>query len=90
MPQVQFPRNSSVSRDHTTIPARFSATAISTYTNTVRLQVQQMQIQSNLGIKTVDVFLKNTTVGDVMFMELDNFKKSYNYGDIQRTEYVHK
>ena len=40
-----------------------------------------MQIQSNLGIKTVDVFLKNTTVGDVMFRELDNFKKSYNYGD---------
>ena len=41
-----------------------------------------MKIQSNLGIKTVDVFLKNITVGDVMFRELDNFKKSYNYGDI--------
>ena len=49
-----------------------------------------MQIQSNLGIKTVDVFLKNTTVGDVMFMELDSFKKNYSYCDIQRTEYVHK
>jgi len=30
----------------------------------------------------VDVFLKNTAVGDVMFRELDNFKKSYDYGDI--------
>jgi len=30
----------------------------------------------------VDVFLKNTRVGDVMFRELDNFKKSYDYGDI--------
>jgi hypothetical protein len=30
----------------------------------------------------VDVFLKNTAVGDVMFREVHNFKKSYNYGDI--------
>jgi len=30
----------------------------------------------------VDVFLKNTAVGDVMFRELYNFKKSYNNGDI--------
>jgi len=28
------------------------------------------------------MFLKNTRVGDVMFRELDNLKKSYNYGDI--------
>ena len=28
------------------------------------------------------MFLKNTAVGDVLFRELDNFKKSYNYGDI--------
>jgi hypothetical protein len=30
----------------------------------------------------VDVFLKNTAVGDVMFGEPDNSKKSYDYGDI--------
>ena len=30
----------------------------------------------------MDVFLKNTAVGDVMFREWDNFKKSYDYGDI--------
>ena len=30
----------------------------------------------------MDVFLKNTTVGDVMFRKPDNFKKSYDYGDI--------
>jgi hypothetical protein len=30
----------------------------------------------------MDVFPKNTTVGDVMFRELDNFKESYNCGDI--------
>ena len=30
----------------------------------------------------MNVFLKNTAVGDVMFRELDNFKKSNNYGDI--------
>jgi hypothetical protein len=41
-----------------------------------------MQIQPNLGIKTVDIFPKNTAVGDVMFRELDNFKKSYNCSDI--------
>jgi hypothetical protein len=35
-----------------------------------------------LGIKTVDLFPKNTAVGDVMFRELDNFKKSYDCGDI--------
>jgi len=28
------------------------------------------------------MFLKNTTVGDVMFGELENLKKSYNNGDI--------
>jgi hypothetical protein len=28
------------------------------------------------------VFLKNTAVGDVMFWELDNCMKSYDYGDI--------
>jgi hypothetical protein len=28
------------------------------------------------------MFLKNITVGDVMFGELDNFMKSYDYGDI--------
>jgi hypothetical protein len=30
----------------------------------------------------VDVFLKNTAVGDVMFGEPDNSKKNYDYGDI--------
>jgi hypothetical protein len=30
----------------------------------------------------VDVFLQNTAVGDVMFGGLNNFKKSYDYGDI--------
>jgi len=30
----------------------------------------------------VDMFLKNITVGYVMFGELDNLKKSYNNGDI--------
>jgi len=28
------------------------------------------------------VFLKNTAVGEVMFGELDKFKKCYDYGDI--------
>jgi hypothetical protein len=28
------------------------------------------------------MFLKNTAVGDVMVGELDNLKKSYDYGDI--------
>ena len=32
--------------------------------------------------ETVEVFLKNTAVGDVVFWELDNFKKRYDYGDI--------
>jgi hypothetical protein len=30
----------------------------------------------------VEVFLKNTAVGDVVFRELDIFKKNYNYGAI--------
>jgi hypothetical protein len=34
----------------------------------------------NLGIKTVYVFPKNATVGDVTFRELGNFKNSHDYG----------
>jgi hypothetical protein len=41
-----------------------------------------MQIQSNLGIKTVGMFTKNKAVGDMMLRKLGNFKKSYDYGDI--------
>ena len=68
LPKVQLPRKSSVSIEYTPTPASFLRTASSTYTDTVRFQVQQK----------VNVFLKNTAVGDVMFRELDNFKKSYN------------